>query len=168
MSENQIGIDQVHEFLNSNSAERLYRWQDLSGTIPLLQAGPGAVGFEAVNQEAITIQRGMAVCFIAGGVMFARADSLATIAVGLAWDQIAPAASGLILCVGMLELADWTLPSGGAWASLPEDRLFLATDADGVVSEVPPAAVAGHLIQRIGLRATAQRLFVSVAEPIRL
>jgi hypothetical protein len=131
-----------------------------SGSVDMVT--PGA--FLKTNAEAFTVYAGQPVKLSgASSFALAQANSFANRAVGLAAENIATGAEGLIIRSGVLEVADWTSALGSAALTTDTEYLLKQSSAGLLDSSAPTGS--GDLVQHLGKAIGTTRLFVGVHHP---
>ena len=123
---------------------------------------------EMTNGETSTIQAGQPV-YISGTdtVMLAQANALNSSKVfGLAREDIAAGATGMIQVDGILELPDWTNITGSAALTAGADY-FLDPDNAGKLTVTPPTTSGNYLVF-IGRAISTTAIEIEIARPIIL
>ncbi len=108
--------------------------------------------FIAQNLDTATILAGMPCSIhpIGEGVVRAIATSAESAAVGMASQDIAPGASGVIIVAGVAEVLDWTdVTSEHTPALAPRGIYFLSDRVAGLITTTAPSTV-GSVVQVIG------------------
>jgi hypothetical protein len=140
-----------------------------AGTIAELQAAILTLGAppDEVNQDTATIHAGRPVAVHSSGVgvvLATAADNLRA-AAGLAVADAAPGAACIVQPGGVLALADWTLATGAPTLAARATYYLAATP--GLLTTTPPA-VAGQVVQTIGLALSPTQLEIRIDPPILL
>lgn len=119
--------------------------------------GNSDITISKTNNEATTISAGMVVKFdTAGDVLLAQADVTTNYGFGLAQEDIAASATGLIQLTGKLTLADWTDPTG--LANLSEgEPYYLSDTTEGMLTLIPPTNA-----QLVGIALDSNTLLIKI------
>lgn len=102
-----------------------------------------------------------------GHAELAKADSQTTaLAIGLAYEDVAAAATGKYLTEGQVEKTDWADVTGSATLT-PGAIYFLSKDTAGFLTTTAPST-AGESVTRVGLALSTTTLDVEIDRPILL
>lgn len=140
----------------------------LSGNVLSSSGGGGGVdGFSAENKDVVTIKAGQPVATHSSGtgVVLAAGTASGLACVGLASEDIAPAAAGLIQTGGPLTISDWTDGTGSA--SLSSRTTYYLSTAGGLITSTSPTS-AGEYSQVVGRSVGVNTLAIEIASPILL
>jgi len=143
-------------FQNSSGIE-----YDLTENLPV----SGSNTYSAQNRDAVTIKEGQAVAVHSSGsgIVLANSSDDNKNAIGLATEDIAVLAFGLVQVDGVLLVSDWTEITGTVTLT-PHGRYFLDTTS-GKLTTSPPTAV-GTIYQPVGKALSGQRMHIRVDEAI--
>lgn len=138
----------------------------LSAHLPSDGGETDTIAMATVNSDDVTISAGMAVCMAANGVGVVRAsrDNIARQAIGVAKTTAAPTGNLSVVLLGICEVDDWTLSTGGAWLP-PATRMWLALN--GLMSSTP-GAIASQYHQSIGAVIAPQKIVVAPSRAVIL
>lgn len=118
------------------------------------------------NKQGATVYAGQAAALHSSGtgIVLADASSVLTPALGIITADAAAGIAAEILTEGIVTLADWTAATGAA--SLTPNAVYYLSTTAGLLTVTAPST-AGHYLQYIGRAITAQKLDISITQPIR-
>lgn len=130
-------------------------------------APPTAIGYDAENKDAATLDDGAAVTVHTSGTGVWKADASAAgyECVGLVAASTAPTFSADVLTTGELTLPDWTAATGGA--TLAPNAPYYLSATPGQITATPPTT-AGHRVQQVGVAVSPTTLSIQILQPILL
>lgn len=137
-------------------------WVEVGGS-----SGGGAAEFTAENKDIVTIKKGQPVTIHSSGtgIVLASAANSATLAIGLAAEDIAVAAIGTVTTDGPLTNADWTDTVGAV--TLTTKRQYYLSVTAGMLTLAPPSS-AGQFAQPMGNVINPSTLELTISEAIAI
>lgn len=130
--------------------------------------GDGEAAYSGENKDSVTVSAGMAVAVHSSGTGFvrARANAVATKAVGLLRADTIATVGGDVQTTGMFQLADWTAIIGST-SLTARTNYYLDPTTAGKLTATAPTTV-GQIVQLVGVSVSADTLDLTVEPPILL
>lgn len=128
--------------------------------------GGGSVSEPKTNAEAFTLYGGQPV-YLSGSGSFrvSQANSLSTICNGILASITGSNSTGTIIFIGLLQLADWTVATGGSPTLTVGSYYYLSQGAAGIITTIPPTGT-GQINQYLGLAVEPDTLSINILQPI--